>query len=155
MAADKSSAIEALPSSAAASKTRRVSSPSPSRRAPNARSRRAVSAAGVGDSSSTVSPASGIARASSRIPSGLPAASASTRPRTYGDSPDAMRSSNLSASLPYIAVEINREAAANDGLTEIAVGTAVTQAMNPSSSGSFSPVDAGPRSFRPLCDISP
>jgi HAE1 family hydrophobic/amphiphilic exporter-1 len=46
-------------------------------------------------------------------------------------------SSNLSASLPYIAVEINRAAAANDGLTEIAVGTAVTQAMNPSSSGSI------------------
>ena len=46
-------------------------------------------------------------------------------------------SSNLSASLPYIAVEINRQAAANDGMTEIAVGTAVTQAMNPSSSGSI------------------
>jgi hydrophobic/amphiphilic exporter-1 (mainly G- bacteria), HAE1 family len=46
-------------------------------------------------------------------------------------------SSNLSASLPYIAVEINRATAANDGLTEFAVGSAVTQAMNPSSSGSI------------------
>jgi HAE1 family hydrophobic/amphiphilic exporter-1 len=46
-------------------------------------------------------------------------------------------SSNLSASLPYIAVVIDRAAAANDGLTEFAVGSAVTQAMNPSSSGSI------------------
>ena len=46
-------------------------------------------------------------------------------------------SSNLSASLPYIAVKVDRQAAANDGLTEIAVGSAVTQAMNPSSSGSI------------------
>jgi HAE1 family hydrophobic/amphiphilic exporter-1 len=46
-------------------------------------------------------------------------------------------SSNLSASLPYIAVEIDRAAAARDGLTEFAVGSAVTQAMNPSSSGSI------------------
>ena len=46
-------------------------------------------------------------------------------------------SSNLSASLPYIAVVIDRQAAANDGLTEFQVGSAVTQAMNPSSSGSI------------------
>jgi HAE1 family hydrophobic/amphiphilic exporter-1 len=46
-------------------------------------------------------------------------------------------SSNLSASLPYIAVEVNRTAAANDGLTDFQVGSAVTQAMNPSSSGSI------------------
>jgi HAE1 family hydrophobic/amphiphilic exporter-1 len=45
--------------------------------------------------------------------------------------------SNLSASLPYIAVEINRQTAAKDGLTELAVGTAVSQAMNPTSSGSI------------------
>jgi HAE1 family hydrophobic/amphiphilic exporter-1 len=45
-------------------------------------------------------------------------------------------SSNLSASLPYIAVVIDRQAAANDGLTEFQVGSVVTQAMNPSSSGS-------------------
>jgi hydrophobic/amphiphilic exporter-1 (mainly G- bacteria), HAE1 family len=45
-------------------------------------------------------------------------------------------SSNLSASLPYIAVAVNRQAAADDGLTEFQVGSAVTQAMNPSSSGS-------------------
>jgi hydrophobic/amphiphilic exporter-1 (mainly G- bacteria), HAE1 family len=45
--------------------------------------------------------------------------------------------SNLSASLPYIAVEIDRAKAASDGLTELAVGSAVAQAMNPSSSGSI------------------
>ena len=45
--------------------------------------------------------------------------------------------SNLSASLPYIAVEINRQAAAKDGLTEFQVGSAVSQAMNPTSSGSI------------------
>jgi HAE1 family hydrophobic/amphiphilic exporter-1 len=45
--------------------------------------------------------------------------------------------SNLSASLPYIAVRIDRLAAAKDGLTELAVGSAVSQAMNPSSSGSI------------------
>jgi HAE1 family hydrophobic/amphiphilic exporter-1 len=45
--------------------------------------------------------------------------------------------SNLSASLPYIAVEINREDAAKDGLSELAVGSAVAQAMNPSSTGSI------------------
>jgi HAE1 family hydrophobic/amphiphilic exporter-1 len=44
-------------------------------------------------------------------------------------------SSNLSASLPYLAVEIDRAKAAADGLTEIQVGTIVTQAMNPSSVG--------------------
>jgi HAE1 family hydrophobic/amphiphilic exporter-1 len=45
--------------------------------------------------------------------------------------------SNLSASLPYIAVEVDRQKAAKDGLTELAVGSAVAQAMNPSSSGSI------------------
>ena len=45
--------------------------------------------------------------------------------------------SNLSASLPYIAVQIDRNAAAKDGLTELAVGSAVAQAMNPASSGSI------------------
>jgi HAE1 family hydrophobic/amphiphilic exporter-1 len=44
-------------------------------------------------------------------------------------------SSNLSASLPYLAVEIDRAKAAADGLTEIQVGNIVTQAMNPSSVG--------------------
>jgi HAE1 family hydrophobic/amphiphilic exporter-1 len=44
-------------------------------------------------------------------------------------------SSNLSASLPYLAVEIDRSKAAADGLTEIQVGTIVSQAMNPSSVG--------------------
>jgi HAE1 family hydrophobic/amphiphilic exporter-1 len=45
--------------------------------------------------------------------------------------------SNLSASLPYIAVQIDRQKAAKDGLTELAVDSAVAQAMNPSSSGSI------------------
>ncbi|HEY1531451.1 MAG TPA: efflux RND transporter permease subunit [Galbitalea sp.] len=45
--------------------------------------------------------------------------------------------SNLSASLPYIGVVIDRAAAANDGLTELQVGSAVAQAMNPSSTGSI------------------
>ncbi|HEX4444939.1 MAG TPA: efflux RND transporter permease subunit [Galbitalea sp.] len=45
--------------------------------------------------------------------------------------------SNLSASLPYIAVQIDRQKAAKDGLTELAVGSAVAQAMNPGSSGSI------------------
>ena len=65
-------------------------------RAPGARS---VPPA-AGDSSSTGSPASGMARASSTSPSGLPAASASTRLRTCGDSPGATRSSNFSESAP-------------------------------------------------------
>jgi HAE1 family hydrophobic/amphiphilic exporter-1 len=45
--------------------------------------------------------------------------------------------SNLSASLPYIGVVVNRQAAANDGLTELQVGSEVAQAMNPSSTGSI------------------
>ena len=45
--------------------------------------------------------------------------------------------SNLSASLPYVAVSIDRQAAAKHGLTELAVGSAVAQAMNPSSTGSI------------------
>jgi hydrophobic/amphiphilic exporter-1 (mainly G- bacteria), HAE1 family len=45
--------------------------------------------------------------------------------------------SNLSASLPYIGVVVNRRAAANDGLTELQVGSVVAQAMNPSATGSI------------------
>jgi len=45
--------------------------------------------------------------------------------------------SNLSASLPYVAVQINRSDAANDGLTELQVGEDVATAMNPSASGSI------------------
>jgi hydrophobic/amphiphilic exporter-1 (mainly G- bacteria), HAE1 family len=45
--------------------------------------------------------------------------------------------SNLSASLPYIGVVVNRQAAANDGLTELQVGSEVAQAMNPSATGSI------------------
>jgi HAE1 family hydrophobic/amphiphilic exporter-1 len=45
--------------------------------------------------------------------------------------------SNLSASLPYIGVVVNRQAAANDGLTDLQVGSEVAQAMNPSSTGSI------------------
>ncbi|MES2093172.1 MAG: efflux RND transporter permease subunit [Actinomycetota bacterium] len=44
-------------------------------------------------------------------------------------------SSNLSASLPYIAVQIDRAKAAADGLSEVQVGGIVTQAMNPSATG--------------------
>jgi hydrophobic/amphiphilic exporter-1 (mainly G- bacteria), HAE1 family len=46
-------------------------------------------------------------------------------------------SSNLSSSLPYISVVVDREKAANDGLTELQVGSLVAQVMNPSSSGSI------------------
>ncbi|MEO7122205.1 MAG: efflux RND transporter permease subunit [Lacisediminihabitans sp.] len=44
--------------------------------------------------------------------------------------------SNLSASLPYIAVVVDRQKAAEAGLSEIAVGGLVTAAMNPSATGS-------------------
>ncbi len=43
--------------------------------------------------------------------------------------------SNLSASLPYIAVQIDRSKAAAGGLSDVQVGGIVTQAMNPSASG--------------------
>jgi HAE1 family hydrophobic/amphiphilic exporter-1 len=45
-------------------------------------------------------------------------------------------SSNLSASQPYIAILVDRDRAAADGLSEIAVGGIVTDAMNPSATGS-------------------
>lgn len=44
-------------------------------------------------------------------------------------------SSNLSASLPYIAVTVDREAAASRGLSEVAVGAVVSNAMQPQSIG--------------------
>ena len=44
--------------------------------------------------------------------------------------------SNLSASLPYIAVVVDREKAAAAGLSEMAVGGIVSQAMQPSAVGS-------------------
>jgi HAE1 family hydrophobic/amphiphilic exporter-1 len=44
--------------------------------------------------------------------------------------------SNLAASRPYIAVTVNREAAASAGLSELALGTLVSQAMQPSAIGS-------------------
>lgn len=43
--------------------------------------------------------------------------------------------SNLSASLPYIAVEVNRDAAAQRGLSEVAVGGIVSAAKQPQSAG--------------------
>ncbi|MCU1513914.1 MAG: hydrogenase expression protein, partial [Microbacteriaceae bacterium] len=49
----------------------------------------------------------------------------------------ASSSSNLSASLPYIAVQIDRAAAAAKGLSESQVGAIVTQAMNPSATGTI------------------
>jgi HAE1 family hydrophobic/amphiphilic exporter-1 len=44
--------------------------------------------------------------------------------------------SNLSSSLPYIAVRVDRDAAARAGLSEVAVGTIVSQALQPSQVGS-------------------
>ena len=44
--------------------------------------------------------------------------------------------SNLAASRPYIAVTVNRDAAAEAGLSELALGTIVSQAMQPSVIGS-------------------
>ncbi len=49
----------------------------------------------------------------------------------------ASSSSNLSASLPYIAVQIDRAKAAADGLSDAQVGAIVTQAMNPSATGTI------------------
>ncbi|TFB77453.1 efflux RND transporter permease subunit [Cryobacterium flavum] len=45
--------------------------------------------------------------------------------------------STLAASLPYLAVTIDREAAATAGLSEFALGTLVSQAMQPSAIGSI------------------
>jgi HAE1 family hydrophobic/amphiphilic exporter-1 len=45
-------------------------------------------------------------------------------------------SSNLSASLPYIAVDVDRQKAADIGLSEVAVGGIVSQAMQPTTIGS-------------------
>ncbi|MCE4027486.1 efflux RND transporter permease subunit [Microbacterium sp. Au-Mic1] len=44
--------------------------------------------------------------------------------------------SNLSASLPYISVQVDRAAAAKAGLSEVAVGGIVSQAMRPQQIGS-------------------
>jgi hydrophobic/amphiphilic exporter-1 (mainly G- bacteria), HAE1 family len=44
--------------------------------------------------------------------------------------------SNLSASLPYIAVVVDRAKAAEAGMSEVAVGTIVSQAMQPTTVGS-------------------
>jgi multidrug efflux pump subunit AcrB len=44
--------------------------------------------------------------------------------------------SNLAASRPYIAVTVDRTAAASAGLSELALGTLVSQAMQPSAIGS-------------------
>ncbi|MEL4320211.1 efflux RND transporter permease subunit [Leifsonia sp. YIM 134122] len=46
-------------------------------------------------------------------------------------------SSNLSASLPYIAVTVDRDAAAQAGLSEVAIGSIVSQAMQPSTIGTI------------------
>ena len=45
--------------------------------------------------------------------------------------------STLAVSLPYLAVTVNRSAAAAAGLSELALGTLVAQAMQPSSIGSI------------------
>lgn len=44
--------------------------------------------------------------------------------------------SNLSSSLPYIAVRVDRDAAARAGLSEVALGTLVSQALQPTEVGS-------------------
>lgn len=44
--------------------------------------------------------------------------------------------SNLSASLPYIAVRVDRDEAARAGLSEVAVGTLVSQSLQPTEAGS-------------------
>jgi HAE1 family hydrophobic/amphiphilic exporter-1 len=48
----------------------------------------------------------------------------------------AQSTSNLSVEQPYIAVVVDRQKAAEAGLSEIAVGSMVTAAMNPSATGS-------------------
>jgi HAE1 family hydrophobic/amphiphilic exporter-1 len=50
--------------------------------------------------------------------------------------------SNLSASLPYIAVDVNREKAAQYGLSEVAVGSQVSQAMQPTQVGTVAIADS-------------
>ena len=44
---------------------------------------------------------------------------------------------NLAASLPYIAVVVNRDAAADRGLSEVAVGSIVSNTMRPQQAGSI------------------
>ncbi|MGN6198263.1 efflux RND transporter permease subunit, partial [Humibacter sp.] len=46
--------------------------------------------------------------------------------------------SNLASTLPYIAVTVNRTTAAGYGLSEVAVGTQVSQAMQPTQAGTVS-----------------
>ncbi|HEY0247222.1 MAG TPA: efflux RND transporter permease subunit [Gryllotalpicola sp.] len=50
--------------------------------------------------------------------------------------------SNLSSSLPYIAVDINRQAAAQDGLSEVAVGQLVSTSMQPTQIGTIAISDS-------------
>jgi len=56
--------------------------------------------------------------------------------KVSGLSVTAEASSNLSVTQPYIAIEVDRALAAKAGLSEIAVGGIVTEAMNPTSVGS-------------------
>ena len=44
--------------------------------------------------------------------------------------------SNLSVTQPYIAIEVDRSQAADNGLSELAVGRQITEAMNPTATGS-------------------
>ena len=53
-----------------------------------------------------------------------------------GPRASARSSSNLSASLPYIAVAVDRDAAAQRGLSEVAVGALVSNTMQPQRLGS-------------------
>jgi len=45
--------------------------------------------------------------------------------------------SNLAASRPYLAVTVDRDAAARSGLSELALGTLVSEAMQPTSIGAI------------------
>lgn len=72
--------------------------------------------------------------------------------------------SNLAASLPYIAVEVDRERAAELGLSEVAVGGLVSAAMRPQQIGTveiddtaltvYLAADAAPGSLADLRDLS-
>ena len=64
--------------------------------------------------------------------------------------------SNLSASLPYVAVTVDRDAAAELGLSEVAVGALVSNTMQPRSIGSVeideTAADGVPRGLRAAGD---
>ncbi|TAL44151.1 MAG: efflux RND transporter permease subunit [Salinibacterium sp.] len=66
----------------------------------------------------------------------LRAATAEVLDRVSGLKVVAQATSNLSNSQPFISIEVNRARAAKHGLSELAIGSIITQAMNPSAVGS-------------------